>query len=180
MLEGVPALRYSYEDVGTPFMGDLCDCHELGPDGYMDLVVHFDRQAIYATMGAVTDGEYRQLNLTAEHYNGGVFEGADCVWIKHKVQNQPPPPPRIFTRTFGGSDTQIQLSLGEATDVSLVVYDVLGKRVKSLVNGTMPAGDHTIQWDGRDDAGRAVADGVYFANVQAGSVQETAKMIFMK
>jgi flagellar hook assembly protein FlgD len=61
-----------------------------------------------------------------------------------------------------------------------MIYDVQGRRVKALVNETMPAGDHTIRWDGMDDAGNAVADGVYFANVRAGTVHETAKMILMK
>jgi flagellar hook assembly protein FlgD len=39
------------------------------------------------------------------------------------------------------------------SDASLVVYDVLGRRVRTLVDARMKAGDHDVVWDGRDDAG---------------------------
>jgi flagellar hook assembly protein FlgD len=62
----------------------------------------------------------------------------------------------------------------------MVVYDVQGKRVKTLVNGSLASGNHTVRWDGRDEAGSRVADGVYFCHVKAGTAEETAKMLLMK
>jgi hypothetical protein len=44
----------------------------------------------------------------------------------------------------------------------------------------MPAGDHTIRWNGRDDAGNTLANGVYFCHAKVGSVTETIKMVLMK
>jgi hypothetical protein len=182
-LEGVAPLRYTYEDVSAPYIAepgdDPCACGTEGPDGYMDLVMHFDTQEIYATMGMVTDGEMRELTLTLTTYSGIDLEAMDCVWIKHKVK-EPTPPPKIFTRNFSGSETQISLSLSEATDVSLIVYDVQGKKVRTLVNGSLPSGDHTIRWNGIDDMGNAVADGMYFGHVKAGTVEQTAKMLLMR
>jgi flagellar hook assembly protein FlgD len=142
----------------------------------MDLVMHFDTQAIVAALGMVTDGEMRELTLDVETYAGIGLEAKDCVWIKHKVKD-PTPPPKIFTRTFDGSGTQILLSLGDVTDVSMVVYDVQGRQVKTLVNGALTGGTHTISWNGRDQAGNTVADGVYFCHVKAGTVEQTAKML---
>jgi hypothetical protein len=180
MLEGVEALRYSYEDVATPYTGGgACGCHEEGPDGFMDLVLHFERQDIYATMCSVTDGEVLELTLTAVTHTGEDALGTDCVWIKHKVKD-PPPPPRIFTRTFGSDGTEISLSLGAASEVSLVIYDVQGKSVRTLASGVMPAGNHTLVWDGRDDAGSSVADGVYLCQAKIGTSVETLKMLRIK
>jgi hypothetical protein len=183
LLEGVAPLRWTYEDVAAPYMrepgDDPCACHEAGPDGYMDLVMHFETQEIYAELGAVVDGEMRELTLTVETYAGIGLEAKDCIWIKHKVKD-PTPPPRIVIRTFDGTGSQVYMSLSDVTDVSMVVYDVQGKRVKTLVSGSLAGGDHTIRWNGRDEAGSTVADGVYFCHVKAGTVQETAKMLLMK
>ena len=43
---GPARIRSAYEDVATPFEGDLCDCHELGGDGYMDLTLKFNKKEI--------------------------------------------------------------------------------------------------------------------------------------
>jgi hypothetical protein len=177
-LEGVSPLRWAYEDVATPVDNgpDDCECTTEGPDGYRDLTLKFSTQEIVAALGDVTDGEYRVLTLQALTYVGNIREGRDCVWIKHKVKD-PVPPPVIYVDTFTGSHTTIHLSLREATEVSMVVYDVNGKRLRTVVNGTLPGGNHKITWNGRNDADNAVANGVYFCRVKAGTVEQTVKML---
>jgi flagellar hook assembly protein FlgD len=59
----------------------------------------------------------------------------------------------------------------------MVIYDVRGKQVRTVVDGVLPGGDHSIPWNGRDDSGHEAANGVYFCRVKAGTVQETFKMI---
>ena len=86
----------------------------------------------------------------------------------------------VFTGTFTGGATTIHLSLGEATEVSIVVYDVRGKRLRTVVNGTLPSGDHRIPWNGRDEADNTVANGVYFCRVKVGTVEQTVKMLMMQ
>ena len=83
-LEGVAPIRFDYEDVATPFEGDLCDCHELGPDGYFDLTLKFDTQEIVAALGDVEDGEYLPLTLSVTLVDGTVIEGSDCIRIIKK------------------------------------------------------------------------------------------------
>ncbi|MEE2659451.1 MAG: right-handed parallel beta-helix repeat-containing protein [Candidatus Latescibacterota bacterium] len=58
--------------------------------------------------------------------------------------------------------TAIYLYLPQAADLSLSIFDVLGRRVRSLSVARLAAGEHRIAWDGSDDEGRAVASGVYF------------------
>jgi hypothetical protein len=57
--------------------------------------------------------------------------------------------------------TRISFSLPREERVILRVYDVAGRAVRSLSRGTYPAGTNSVLWDGRDDAGRRLASGVY-------------------
>jgi len=60
------------------------------------------------------------------------------------------------------------------------LVDVAGGRVRSLVDGVLPAGLHQAGWDGRDDAGREVASGVYFYRMRASGRSETRRMLLLK
>ncbi len=64
--------------------------------------------------------------------------------------------------------------------VSLVVYDASGRLVKTLVQGTLPAGRHTAEWDCHDAAERPVASGVYFYRLTARGVDLRKKMVLLK
>jgi hypothetical protein len=76
--------------------------------------------------------------------------------------------------------TQISFRLPVRTYASLIVYNVAGKKVATLVDGDMEAGSHTVQWDGRDEAGNAVASGVYLYRLRTREFAQTMKMVLMK
>ena len=63
----------------------------------------------------------------------------------------------------------------DAARVSLSVYDVLGRRVRQLWQGPLGAGSHRFTWDGRDEAGKAVAAGVYIYKVEVNGQLEAKK-----
>jgi len=69
-----------------------------------------------------------------------------------------------FPNPFNASTT-IPLLLPQPGHVDLEIYDVLGQRVRHLVSETLAAGVHHRVWDGRDEMGRYVAGGVYFARL---------------
>ncbi|MHC4206765.1 MAG: hypothetical protein ACYSTT_19090 [Planctomycetota bacterium] len=83
-LAGVAPIRFDYEDVATPFEGELCDCHEDGSDGYLDLTLKFDTQEIVAALGDVQDGEELPLSLSVTLVDGTVIEGSDCIRVIKK------------------------------------------------------------------------------------------------
>ena len=56
-----------------------------------------------------------------------------------------------------------RLSLPSESNVRLALFDAMGRRVRVLASGTLPAGDQTLRWDGTDDGGRAAPSGLYFA-----------------
>jgi hypothetical protein len=77
--------------------------------------------------------------------------------------------------------THIRFSLpAEAAQVSLQVYDAAGRRVRTLVQGALPAGDHAIAWRGDDDEGRAMASGVYFSRLVVGGEAHRASMVLVR
>ena len=73
--------------------------------------------------------------------------------------------PATLSRVAGRSATppiEMIVQLPIASDVNVTVYDLLGRRVRDLQNGRMDEGDHVVAWDGRDDAGQALSQGIYF------------------
>jgi hypothetical protein len=87
LLEGVAPIRFDYQDVATPFEPFIGkkDCHEdcntLGPDGYLDLTLKFERQAIVAALGDVSDRECVVVHLTGAMLDGTPIVGEDVLLI---------------------------------------------------------------------------------------------------
>jgi hypothetical protein len=89
-LNGIRAIRSSFEDVATPMLGvSDCNCIEEGPDGFIDLTLKFKTQEIVETLGEVEDGDVITLELTGVLFGEIPIEGADCVLIRgrHKPIN---------------------------------------------------------------------------------------------
>ena len=76
--------------------------------------------------------------------------------------------------------THIMFSIPKDQHTQVIIFDILGKKVRELVNGTMPAGRHTITWNGRDDSGKQVASGIYFYILETPSQRLTKKMILSR
>lgn len=76
--------------------------------------------------------------------------------------------------------TAIRFTSAQAGDAELVVYDLLGRRQRTLLHETLPAGEHAVRWDGRDDAGAKVAPGVYLYRLRLGDRVETKRMVLVK
>jgi hypothetical protein len=76
--------------------------------------------------------------------------------------------------------TSIQFALPRRSRVTVTVYNLLGQPVDVLVNGELPAGNHTIHWNGTDYRGKAVSSGVYFYRFEAGDSVETRKMLLLR
>ncbi|MCP4945262.1 MAG: PKD domain-containing protein, partial [Planctomycetaceae bacterium] len=76
--------------------------------------------------------------------------------------------------------TNIAFDLPEATDVKLEVYDMMGRRVATLINGQLNAGRYNATWNARSDAGSMVASGVYIYRLRAGSFESVKQMVLMK
>lgn len=76
--------------------------------------------------------------------------------------------------------TTIEYQLAESTPVQITVYDMLGRRIQTLVDTRQEAGRHSVKWGSRDASGSRVASGVYFYRIQAGDFTETQKMVVVR
>ncbi|MFQ5604490.1 MAG: right-handed parallel beta-helix repeat-containing protein [bacterium] len=76
--------------------------------------------------------------------------------------------------------TTIKYQLPKAAEVKLTIYNLLGQRVATLVDKQMPEGFYSVQWDGKDDAGRSVASGIYVYALRAGDFAQARKMILTR
>jgi hypothetical protein len=77
-------------------------------------------------------------------------------------------------------DTVISYSLATGRNASLVVYNALGQKVRTIVDGPHAMGKYTVRWDGKDEMGRQVSSGVYYCRMTAGRFVETRKMVFIE
>ncbi len=84
-----------------------------------------------------------------------------------------------FPNPFNPS-TAISYTIAVADKVRLDVFDLAGRVIRTLVDGYQPAGGHTVQWDGIDNAGRPTASGVYFYRLETGSGSQSRSMLLMK
>lgn len=77
-------------------------------------------------------------------------------------------------------NTTISFALPKSSLVRIEVYNILGQRVRSLVNRELPAGEHQIDFDGRDESRHSLASGIYFYRIKAGKFNDSRKMILLK
>ncbi|MBD3168560.1 MAG: T9SS type A sorting domain-containing protein [candidate division Zixibacteria bacterium] len=76
--------------------------------------------------------------------------------------------------------TTIVYDLANDSDVKLSVYNLMGQRVKTLVDGGQKAGSYSVKWDGVDDSGHPVSSGVYFYRLQTGDYDAARQMMLLK
>ena len=76
--------------------------------------------------------------------------------------------------------TLIKYRLPKSSNVHIVICNLLGQEVRTLVNQKQHSGTHTIIWDGRDRFGSEVRSGVYFYKIQAPDYTEIRKMILLR
>jgi len=76
--------------------------------------------------------------------------------------------------------TTIRYSTASPGHVELTIYDVSGRRVRTLVVGSLAPGRHALRWDGRDASGQEVASGVYFLRLAAGRDVVTSRLTLVR
>ncbi len=125
--------------------------------------------------------------------NGGVMDRVhhlyDVITFLQNTIDAPTDVPTIAHRNslsqnypnpFNPS-TSIEFTVRDRTRVTLSVYDVSGKLVRTLLNeGRLPGEVHQVTWDGRNDTGQSVSSGVYFYRLVANDFTQTKKMVLLK
>ena len=76
--------------------------------------------------------------------------------------------------------TTLRYDIPENSHVTITIYDMLGRQVKTLINQTQDAGYRSIIWDATNDYGKPVSAGLYLYQIQAGEYMQTKKMVLLK
>jgi len=121
----------------------------------------------------------------ANHMSKGDFLGA-CVSTNRAITNKPELENletvkrlNVYPNPVSSSAT-ILFSLDHPQKVSLKIFDVMGRQVKTLGNNELAAGIYTIQWNVNDAKGRAVPTGIYFLRIETDNHSEIKKISVIK
>ena len=76
--------------------------------------------------------------------------------------------------------TSIRFSVPSRSHVSIEVYNILGQKVRTLVDETLESNSYVREWDGRADGGAKVSSGIYFYKMVAGDYSATRKAVVLK
>ena len=76
--------------------------------------------------------------------------------------------------------TSIRFDLSQTSQIEINIFNAAGQKIRSLVNGNYNAGQHEIEWDGRNDAGLKVTSGLYFYQLMSDNYTKVMKMIMAK
>ena len=146
-------------------VGSVGGAEDINGDGKADIIV--------GAPGADPGG----LNSAGSGYVYGLV-ATDVQALKNSwpvrfelSQNYPNP--------FNPSTT-IRYFLAKREKVPLEIFNLLGERVKALLNGEKSAGEHAVSWDGTDEKGKTLPSGIYFYRLKAKDHSETKKMHFLK
>jgi len=154
------------------------------------------RYALDITVNNQIVGNAPFVGFKHDHRNGGQYgSGSNGVYLDHviltnggfatPIVNQPNSTPSGFVleqnypNPFNPSTT-IAYQLAKESEVSLIVYNLAGQEVKTLVNERQSAGPQQVVWDGKDLHGNQVASGIYLYRLKTENNIQTRKMILMK
>ena len=148
------------------------DVEQYGDTGEVGLYKYNRSENVWSRI----DGYFlKNKTLSISEYGTyGVFynkNGRQIPMEYNLLQNYPNP--------FNPS-TKIKFDLPEASRTTLTVFNVLGQKIKTVVNKRLEAGRHVYEWDGTSRYGSKVASGVYFYQLISGSKRLVKKMVFVK
>jgi len=162
-------------------------------DGISDRMVKFDREAVIEMLDEVDVPEVVTLTVSGELTGGIPFSGEDIIRIIEPGKKKPSAIEsdiQISPNPFA-SNTNIRFILTTAnhqlpvtSNVSLKIYDITGRLVRSLVDFASPITNYqspiTITWDSRDDKGIEVSPGIYFSRLKTGNFSQSRKIVVLR
>ena len=133
------------------------------------------------------DVEELNIQLTSLQWNENVIE--EDVLVATFANSTLGTEGELIPKTFALHDnypnpfnpsTRLMYDLANETNVSLIVYDALGREIITLVDGFQNAGFQSVSWNGKDKFGSNVAAGIYIYTIRAGDFISTKKMLLLK
>ena len=121
--------------------------------------------------------------VTAVDHNGNESEPSEIAGIQLSVEEELIPGEFALSQNYPNPfnpSTQIRYALAENTKVTVTIYNMLGSKVRTLVNNYQDAGFKNVLWNATNDNGASVSAGMYIYTIQAGNFYQAKKMILLK
>jgi len=128
---------------------------------------------VLGTRAVIADLKLYQVEMIDSSGGGGGTQSAGITSLQRPSLHQSYPNP--FK-----SQTAIRYSLTTPSKVSLTIYDISGRAVRRLLDATKEPGLYTISWNGRDDKGRTLAQGVYFYRLKTDGFSDTKRLVLIR
>ena len=148
----------------------------IKPDGTTIIdYISFGSQTTDQSYGRIPDGsdEWGFMSPTPGYSNSGlsILVNNQIPYTYHLFQNYPNP----FNPV-----TKIRYDLPKDALVSITIYDIMGRSIRSLVKSRQTAGYRSIQWNATNNLGQPVSAGIYIYIIQAGEFMEARKLVLLK
>ena len=124
-----------------------------------------------ATFGSYSLTSSGGFDIFVAKLNSSVFAENEISPTINSLSNYPNP---------FNPKTTINYQLPADSEVELIIYNIKGQKVRTLVNEMLPAGEHSALWNGRDSNDKRVSSGIYFYKMKAGDFQKVRKMILLR
>jgi hypothetical protein len=131
--------------------------------------------------GGETNEDFSEASLVLRLENSNKISGTGCD--PYCIETETIPDDFELVQNYPNPfnpETTIEYSLALGSDLSIEIYDPLGRKVRSLYHGRQPAGTYRIAWDGKGSSGARVAAGVYICRISAGDFVKSIKMVMVE
>lgn len=180
-IKGFP-MPLKFQRETSPCLADL--------DNDNDMEIVFQEFSGWLYVADITSG-YEEFQVEwpmryANHQHTGVYPPqANKMQFTSSSPLQPQSAPKIFTLSSNypnpfNPTTIIKYQIPEAAHVRLEIFNILGQKIKTLVNQKQRSDFYKIEWDGRNDSGKPVGSGLYFYHIEAESFKATKKMLLLR
>lgn len=132
-----------------------------------NLPIHREDEPVFTAEAVTSEGELVELPVSYVRLSSRarIVPTGSCPLL-------------VYPNPSVGS-VELHYNVDGRSEVSLSIFDTHGRRVKGLVSGIRESGNHQVIWNGRDDAGRNAATGVYFSRLRSRSGTTTQRFVFM-
>jgi hypothetical protein len=171
---------------------DDCATIKYYPSGETAWVIRYNSPANESDAAlAIAVDDSGNVYVTGQSYGGSGTSIDYCTIkyvkksseVKDETRNKERPTEFALSQNYPNpfnQGTKIEFTLSKSGFVTLQIYDLLGRKVRTLVSENLSSGYKSVFWDGKNDDGKDVASGVYFYQLRVGDFSEPKKMLLLK
>jgi hypothetical protein len=128
---------------------------------------------------------FHLVSNSAGQREGIIIDDVTISWLQTGVDDLDRPLPHTFSLTQNypnpfNPSTSILFSLEERGQANLEIYDIMGRKVRTLVSSVLDAGEHELVWDGKDSFGNDAASGIYLYRLESNGSSQVRRMTLLR